>query len=563
MSLNAKVWKAFWPWLAGLSTPLLWVLAFPPVGFDELAYVYLVPLVLWAFTRPAGKAYGWITYGGAFLAWVILLSWLRHFTSHLDAPAWQRVGGAWLAFVSLSAFLALFFWAWARALRWMLAWSQDRPWYERLLAFAALAGFWVVLEWVRGWIFSGFPWLPLAASQWRNPLVLQILPVTGYYGLSFLLVFFNLAVAAYLRQMVLQLRQKLRWQQRISIEFYTALGLLALSIVQGFGQRNSARQEERLGDVAFVQPYIKPQQRWDESQDRKTLETMAHLTRLAGMLQPDLILWPEAPTPLFFKAQPTSDRWAAMLTQEVGAPILLGGMVAERRDTDDGPAYDSYNAVLLATPDAGVKTDFYYAKRHLVPFGEYTPFASLLPAVVPTGFQAGDHPAVLHVPLKTRSVAIGPLVCYEDVFPDLAREQVREGAEVLFVANNNSWYGQEGSGVQHASHAVLRAVETRRPVMRCGNGGWSGWIDEHGQIRHELRDVHGHGIYFEGVQNSIVTRDPRFQGYLTPFVRYGPWFVYVCMALTAVGAFFRLRKRAQNISIASVQLSQNRVIVRR
>ncbi|MDP0500509.1 MAG: apolipoprotein N-acyltransferase [Verrucomicrobiota bacterium JB022] len=546
MAPSRAFWQAVAPWLVGLLTPLLWVLAFPPVGLEALAYVFLVPLALWAYTAPSWRRFGLVSFAAGFIAWVVLLSWLRHFTSHLDIPAWQRIGGAWLALLSLSAAMAAYFTLWALSLRWLAPWCLGKAWWLRLFGLLGVAASWVVIEWVRGWFLSGFPWLPLAASQWRTPLVLQILPVTGYYGLSFLLLFFNLAVAAYLRQMVRQLRAKLPWQQRISIEFYTALGLLALSIVQGFGQRNSARQTERLGEVAFVQPYIRPQQRWDAEQDGQTIQTLGRLTELAGLVEPDLILWPEAPTPLFFKAQPAADRWISDLSAEVKAPILVGGMVAELEnpaDTHGHGSYESFNAVLLATPQNGIATDHYYAKRHLVPFGEYTPFADILPAAVPAGFSAGQKPGLLRVPLKHRSLSVGPLVCYEDIFPDLAREQVQEGAEVLFVANNNSWYGQEGSGEQHASHAVLRAVETRRPVLRSGNGGWSGWIDEHGQIRHELRDAQTGSIYFQGVQHAQLTRDPRFQGYQTPFVRFGPWFVYLCLFWVGAAALLRWRSR--------------------
>lgn len=533
-SLWLRRWRVIAPWLVALVTSLGWVAAFPPVGIDELAFVFLIPLVLWTWTLPGWRLLAGVSFGSAFAAWLILFSWLRHFTEHLDTAAWLRVGGAWLAWWSLAAYLALYFLAWALIARWLAPWWVRQKWVGRLVGLFGLAGAWVVLEALRGWLFSGLPWLPMAASQWRTPLLLQVLPLTGAHGLSFLLVLFNLGLAAYVRQIGRQLRTRVSWQERISIEFYTALGLMALSIIQGFGQAAGQRQSERLGEVAFVQPYILPTQRWDDTQDAKTLDTLANLTALAGILQPDLVLWPEAPAPIFFHAQEGADEWAAARASDAQAPVLMGGMVAVRNDSaEEVRQYDTYNAVLLVTPQRGIVGP-YYAKRHLVPFGEYTPFAEWLPAIVPAGFSAGDRPMLLNVPLKTGELAVGPLVCYEDIFPGLARDQVRLGAEVLFVANNNSWYGQEGSGEQHAAHAVLRAVETRRPVLRCGNGGWSGWIDEHGQIRHEVRTTDTGSIYFQGVQTSTLIRDPRFHGYQSPYVRYGPWFVWLSLGLAGV-----------------------------
>ena len=102
---------------------------------------------------------------------------------------------------------------------------------------------------------------------------------------------------------------------------------------------------------------------------------------------------------------------------------------------------------------------------------------------------------------------VGVLICYEDIFPALARENTLAGADVLAVLTNNAWYGEGGAAYQHAAHSVLRAVENRRPVVRCGNGGWSGWIDEYGNIRDTLRDENG-TIYFRGHGHECLARSP-------------------------------------------------------
>ena len=113
---------------------------------------------------------------------------------------------------------------------------------------------------------------------------------------------------------------------------------------------------------------------------------------------------------------------------------------------------------------------------------------------------------------------------------------MRSGADVLAVLTNSAWYGEGGAAYQHAAHAVLRAVETRRPVLRCGNGGWSGWIDEFGGVRSVVTNEAG-TIYFRGTRTVSVTRDQRWIGQESVYVRYGDWFVLLCFGLALLGAW--------------------------
>ena len=193
-----------------------------------------------------------------------------------------------------------------------------------------------------------------------------------------------------------------------------------------------------------------------------------------------------------------------------------------------------YDGAFVVTPTAGVQSA-YYAKRHLVPFGEYVPWRPLLGWIskfVPLYNDAtpGTDAAPLLVRLPRSSAAFGALVCYEDVFPQLARASVRSGADVLAVLTNDAWYGEEGAAYQHAAHSVLRAVETRRPVLRSGNAGWSGWIDEFGAIRSTLTDGEG-SVYLRGVSTVNVTRDRRWVGVQTFYVQHGDWFVLASAVL--------------------------------
>jgi apolipoprotein N-acyltransferase len=111
---------------------------------------------------------------------------------------------------------------------------------------------------------------------------------------------------------------------------------------------------------------------------------------------------------------------------------------------------------------------------------------------------------------------------------------VLAGSEFLAVLTNNAWYGEGGAAAQHASHSVLRAVETRRPVLRCGNGGWSGWIDEFGSVRATVLNAAG-SIFFRGTETITVTRDARWIGQNSFYVEHGDWFTLLCAILAALG----------------------------
>jgi apolipoprotein N-acyltransferase len=235
------------------------------------------------------------------------------------------------------------------------------------------------------------------------------------------------------------------------------------------------------------------------------------------------------------RGDPRTRAWIESLAARAKVPLVLGSIAIEHPGRADEAWY---NGVFVVTPDLGEQTA-YYAKRHLVPFGEYIPLRPVLGwlrKVVPIGddFTPGRSAAPLLVPVRHESLAAGPLICFEDIFPALARADVRDGADFLVVATNSAWYGESGAAYQHAAHSVLRAVETRRPVLRCGNSGWTGWIDEFGVVRGVLTGAQG-SIYTRGVKTLAVRRDARWIGRQSFYVQHGDWFVAVCAGLAALG----------------------------
>jgi apolipoprotein N-acyltransferase len=499
-------------------TVLLAVVSFPPVKAPEFAYAMLVPGIFWAYTGPRLKVFAWTILGAQAVAWTILLGWLHHVT--------------WAGLLLLGPFVGVWVGVWYLGAWWVLPRVVGRPVLTRLLAMLGLAGAWVVIEWTRTWLLGGFPWLPLAASQWERPTILQISTYTGAHGVSFVLVMMNLGFAAYAHRLF---REGATGLGKRSQEFFLALFLLlacvSVHITEAFNRRGYAQP---LARIALVQPAIPQEVKWDPARAAGILDVLREVTFEAATTRPDLIVWPEAVTPLAVRGDAAMQGFVEGLSKQAKIPLLLGSIAVEQRG-QPGEAWR--NGAFVVTPGEGLAEQG-YAKRRLVPFGEFVPLRPVLgwlEKFVPIGgdFEPGEFSSPLAVTLRGQPVSLGPLVCYEDVFPGLAAASVRAGAGALVVVTNNGWFGQGGAACQHAAHAVLRAVETRRPVLRCGNAGWSGWIDEFGHVRATVTDDRG-SIYFRGTRTLEVTRDARWIDRLTFYAEHGDWFVIVAAAL----AFF-------------------------
>ena len=526
-----------WAIAVFIATVAVTICAFPPFKAAEAGYAMAAPAVFWAYRRPRLKLYAWTMFAAQAVAWTVILAWLRHVT----VVGWLLLGpfiGAWVGVWYLAAW-----WAMPRM------WNRTVP--TRLAVQLGLAGLWVVIEWTRTWALGGFPWLPLAASQWQRPVILQIAAYTGAGGVSFVLITMNVGFAAYAHRLFFEGREghgtkgdgAVVFQDGFSLlrkrsqEFWMAIFLLLTCMciflvqVQPFARAGYA---EPLARVAFVQPYIPQDVKWDPAKAPGIVSTLKALTLAAGNSRPDLILWPEASTPWAVKGDASMKSFVESLSTSARAPILLGSIAIETKEKTE----NWYNGAFVVTPDLGV-APAYYAKRHLVPFGEYMPLVPILgwmKKFVPIGPNAshGDDSSPLIVSLPGGAMAFGVLICFEDIYPRLARESVLSGSDLLFVPTNDAWYGEEGAAYQHAAHSVLRAVEMRRPVLRCGNGGWSGWIDEFGVVRLPMENADG-TVYFRGTETVAVTRDSRWIGRNSFYVDHGDWFVLLCAALAIFG----------------------------
>ncbi|MEC7230956.1 MAG: hypothetical protein VXV91_07140, partial [Verrucomicrobiota bacterium] len=308
-------YSKYWGIIAGLLSALFWILSIPPFDFAEAAYIAFVPLLLWLYTKPTRRVFWLVAIGAAWVSWFVILIWLRHVT--------------WFGTIVLSGILAVICAVWLFFAKCILPQLVARNILIRTLGFAGIAGAWVLLEWARTWFFGGFPWAPLALSQWERPVVLQIAAWSGAYGVSFLLIFFNLCLAHTLRHRFM-LRERKLWMGWFSPDLYVGMGALGFCIYVFFSALPHPDSTDRMFTAAVVQPYIAPELKWDTNRELDNLEILERQTRLVSNLESDVILWPEAATPWPVMGTPQMQVRVERLVNEIEKPILMGNLAEDR-----------------------------------------------------------------------------------------------------------------------------------------------------------------------------------------------------------------------------------------
>ncbi len=348
-------------------------------------------------------------------------------------------------------------------------------------AFGLFAGcLWMVLETARGTVFTGFPWLVPAAALSPWPAAVQGAAVVGAYGLSGLLAAFTAWIVS----------------GRL-LSRSTLLGLLGLAGLAAYGQyalQAPATPEATLS-VAVVQGNINQDQKWDPEYQAATVMRYVDLSRkaVAGS-KTDLVVWPETAMPFYFQRPDALQARVREFARDHNTALVTGAPAAAK----ENGAWTLFNRAYLTAPD-GVVTAF-YDKEHLVPFGEYVPLSRLLPfmrkLVQGAGdFREGDN----KTPLQTGNLALGMLICYEGIFPELAQKRVAEGANLLVNITNDAWFGDTPAPRQHLDATLLRAVEQGRWLVRAANTGISAVIDPKGRIL-----AHGRLFTAESVSSPEV-----------------------------------------------------------
>lgn len=388
---------------------------------------------------------------------------------------------------------------------------------------------WTTLEWLIGHLGDvSFPWLGLGTSLADAPILAQWADLAGARGITLWVVWCNvMMVEAATREQGAGSRW-VRWRPAVAV---VATVVLAL----GYGAwRMKTLPVREVGVVALLQPNEGFREKWQPGLKDSVFAKLVSMSRQSlARSRPGLILWPEAAAPDVFAWRSNWEASVADLARQSHTPILVGTLHAER-DYQQGDPY--YNATLLVDSTGEWRTQPVYAKHYLVPVTERVPFVPVrLFRAVPGlarwsgGFSPGRTLPVYAIGLGR----FGVLICYESAFEDFPRKYRAQGADFLVNVTNDAWFGRTNAPSQHASHLVLRAIETRMGVARAANSGISQFVDPLGRAYLSTRlDTE------TTVEGVLLTSDVS-----TLYVRLGDWVGLLVVVATLGGIAFLVKRR--------------------
>ena len=493
--------QALWRLAAAFGTGASLNVAFAP--FSVWPIGILAPAALFALIRglPPRRA-GWT--GAAFGAGLFAFGTYWLYTClHVFGlvPLWLTVvlQAALIALMALYTAVLCYF-----ANRFWLKPGATRAWL-------VLPVLWVLLEWLRGWVLSGFPWLSLGYAMIDSPLK-GWAPLLGVYGVTW-------AVAMIAMALNVLLEPSVRRSRRL-----IALGVIVIlfAIPALLRSHDWTRAAGAPLAVAAVQGAVPQDQKWQA----KNLEaTMARYTRLtADAWGARLIVWPESALPVLASDIPDYLQRLRELARAHGADFAIGLVNYE-------PRTEQFHNGLLVLSDSG---GGWYYKRHLVPFGEYFP----VPAFVRSWMRLLSLPydditpgAARQPVLSAAGQKLGLTICYEDAFGSRQLNVLRE-ATLLINVTNNAWYGDSTAPHQHLQIARMRALEAGRYLIRAANDGITAVIGPHGEIVTRLPQF----------QEAVLRAEVRPLTGLTPYARFGNYPVVVGAGLLLALAIWRRRQ---------------------
>lgn len=498
------------PLLVGSALLTALTLMFPQVGFLE--WLSLVPfaMVCYSFLEhgtPPKKTFLYLllffgVYSFALFHFFVTM-YPMDFLGISKGAALVVVAVAWLGMTALQAlpfalaFLSL----------WWLGRSSAVRRFRLLLPFL-VAAVWVLLEWLLTLSWAGVPWSRLALGQVRLLPLLQSASLFGSYFVTFLIVSVNFLVAyAFYYE-----KKKLFW-----IPF----AIFSINLLLGGVLMLADKESGEAVRVAAVQGNVSSQEKWDTSRYLENLTLQKRLTGQAVKRGAQIVVWAESSFPDVLDHIPSVKEFLSGTASGGDCYLLAGAFDADEQG-------NRYNSMFTFHPD-GTLDDTVYNKRHLVPFGEFVPLRSLVEFIVPqladinaadADFTAGKDSNVV----LTEYGKLGISICFDSIYEESVRDSVRDGAELLIVATNDSWFLRSAALRMHNSQSVLRAVENGRWLVRAANTGISSIISPTGEV---VAEVGANREWY--LCEDVYMRDG-----LTLYSRIGNLFVLLCGVFLAV-----------------------------
>ncbi len=516
-------------YLIAIVAGLLLAVAFPKWSFAGFAWI-APAVLLFASNGKTGPDALRVGYVSGFAFWLASLSWLL-----LIPYAWHGIPFLpALGWVLLAAYLALCTGAWT----WLISnfKFQISTWLRRLLWSLTAATAWAALEILRAHLLGGFPWSFVAVSQYQLVPLIQIASVTGVYGVSFLVVWFSLALFCAARMILVNPAKRHVWQAEIVLPLVVVIACFTSGL---FRMNHGAATENSLR-VTMIQPGIPQTVLWDPAANEKTFAQFLAQNEAALTNETDLLIWPESAVP---ELSEENCRAISDLTLRHHVWLIFNG-----EDATVTPAETNFfNAAYLVNPQGKLTTT--YHKQKLVIFGEYVPLVKWLPFLkwftpIVGGWTEGEQPVTFAVG-RAKCAA---LICFEDTFASVARGAAQDDLDFFVNLTNDGWFGDSSEQWQHMANSVFRCVENGVPLLRCANNGVTCTINAQGRVEKIFHDAHG-SEYGDGVLTvKIPLLSAEKKSAATFYNRHGDWFGWGCVGVAGLMLFRKLKNfnRRQN-----------------
>jgi apolipoprotein N-acyltransferase len=470
-------------------------IVFAEIGI--FAYLVLIPLALTLLKKMNGEGYrARSAYLDGFIFYmcydIVAFHWLAYFypLDFAGLDNFQSIIVVALAWIGLSllqsVFSAFVFVALSKIAKTKLCRKYD------LLIVPISAALFAINEWTQTFTWAGVPWGRLSIGQTRMPVMLKSASVFGSYFITFVVVAVNFFIAMF----ILMKRDEKR-----NVFLASATGLLAINVIIGGA---AVLLEKKDGDAvraAAIQVNSSSHDKWEIDHLDVIMDTLEEYSVAASEEGATLIVWPETVFPYHPLENVRINKFMTELASRLDATIVVGGFV-------DGGELDE-NSLIFVHPDGSVD-ETVYSKRHLVPFGEYVPMRKLVMTLIPPlaeismlgeDLAPGDDSAVV----DTAAGRLGALVCFDSIYEALALDSVRDGAEIIVLGTNDSWFLDSAAVYMHNAQAKLRAVETGRYVVRAANTGISSIITPDGEVLDEEPPLVGGYVIADIAQRSAPT----------------------------------------------------------
>lgn len=476
-----------------LLSSLLLVLAFPYRDMGNLAWVAIVPLFLIIVDLPPGKS---VLYC---FTWCIFI-FLGTFNWLLNVYGYRWYHHAILA-IYISTYIGSF----------GLGFSFVSRRLGPVAAFWAAPFLWIVLEYIRGnFFFLALPWGLIGHTQYQHPAVIQIASLLGTYSISFLILLVNATLAntifiglTHSKRSISNTQCGFFKKENVALLSLTAF-FLAGSLLYGFIAMSKPITGKILS-IALVQGNIEQVKKWDPEYADEILKTYVKMTFQASRTRPDLIVWPETATPGPLTLDPEIFKKIKYIVRKTETPLVLGSAWHQKFMESDTQKTRSINSAFLVVPDAETIELQQYGKIKLFPFGEYLPKKEIIPWELINVSSLSEYvPGKEHVVFRLPPHRFGVTICWENIFPALVRQFVKNGAQFVINITNEARFGKSAAPYQLAAMSVFRAVENKIYIARCSNTGVSCIIDPHGKIVKRLQDENGQDLFVQGILHGTI-----------------------------------------------------------